>query len=301
MADLGLCVSKDAAVTPSSLSDVGARWARWTGDPQFVREQEAYCRALKARSIKRFLTLDADSYRAFGPLEEPATWRRAAEWYADTFTGLVDAINPVNEPDGTGYESSQMPLEMVNGMIRETRRAWGRSAQIVAVGSVSGIPSYYDQIDLSLLDGIDGHFYAKFPPAEHPSPDFSLERIINEHKRFGLPIWMSEIGISSDREGEERQAQFLRTTMAYVQDRADVVACFWFCAHSYDGWGLWRPDGSLKPSWQAFRDTVSLAAPPIIDPCERDRQRLLQAVAYVRTTPSRKRSWVALRKILEAA
>lgn len=301
MAELGLCVSKDAAVGAADLADVGARWARWTGDPQFVREQEAYCRDLKARGIKRFLTLDADSYRPFGPLDEPTTWRSAAEWYANTFAGLADAVNPVNEPDGAGYESSQMTTDAVNIILHETRRAWGRSTPIVAVGSVSGVVGYYDSIDLSLLDGIDGHFYAKYPPAEHPTPDYSLERIIDEHKRFGLPIWMSEIGMNSDASGEDRQAQFLRTTLAYVQDRADVVACFWFCAHAYQGWGLWRADGSRKPSWQAFRDTASLGGGAPIDPCEKDRQRLLAALAYVRTTPSRKRSWVALRKILESA
>ena len=210
--------------------------------------------ALANHGQKVFLTFDTDSYSAFGDPHSRDTWIRAHAWAADKFKDLVQVVNPVNEPDGEGFESSRMSVDEVNQIIHIAYDAWPRDVLLVGVGSVSGQVSYYDRINTELLDGIDFHPYAKYPPSMSPAPGYRLENIIDEHAALGMPMWISEIG-QAGREplGELGQATFLRETIAYLRSRTDVAASMIFCAHPYDGWGLWRPDGSLKLAYDAFK------------------------------------------------
>src|SRR5688572_449654 len=130
MADIGLCVAKDASVHALSVQQLGSQWARWTFDPSYERAQIAYCKALGALGIKRFGTCDMDTYRAFGDPHDPATWLAAHQWLANTFPGYVDAINPLNEPDGTGDESSTMSVNEVNAILRIAHQEWPRSIKL---------------------------------------------------------------------------------------------------------------------------------------------------------------------------
>lgn len=246
MSDIGLCVAKDTTVTPASLAVIGSQWARWTFDPDFEHEQVAYCKNLRALGIKRFGTCDMDTYRKFGNPHAVDTWERTHEWLANTFSGYVDAVNPLNEPDGTGHESSSMAIWEVNAILRITRETWPSLTRIVGVGDITGQgPNYYSQIATQYLDGIDAHLYAKDGQA--------LSDAIDWYLTMGKPLWLSEIGVSSDQVGEVEQARFLKDNLALVKNRSDVEACFWFCAHAYDGWGLWRPDGSTKLAHAEFQ------------------------------------------------
>ncbi len=247
--------------------ELGATWARWTPDPAYEAMHVAYCRQLRAVGIQVFLTLDGDAYRTFGELDDINVIAHANYTYAQAFGEFVSAVNPVNEPDGTGDESTHMTYETVNECIYQAQDKWPDHVPIVGVGSVSGDVGYYDGVRTDWLDGIDGHFYAKMPPSWNPSPDMSLERIIDEHLvRIGRPLWISEIGLPiMDGVDEELQADFLRDTMTYLRDRSDVAGALWFHQH-YGGWGLMGADHRRRPAWYAFQDVAGGLVIPEVQP-----------------------------------
>lgn len=258
MADLGVCSDKECSLDVQSMLWLGAQWARWTGDPNYVDQQKAYARLMRSLGIKTFLTSDTTSYARFGDWADPAVRQKAIEFYAGEFGDLIDIHNPVNEPDGVQFESSTMPVPVVNHILWYSRQKWPTKVPLAGVGGVTGQLAYYADIETQWLAYLDDHLYAKFAPVENPDPDFSLERAINERVKFaqarGLKgFLMSEIGIDSWQTSEARQAEFVRNTLGYAKGRSDVVLCLDFCVHPYQGWGLLRQDGTWKPAADEFR------------------------------------------------
>ncbi len=246
MAEIGLDLDKRNLPPVTELVELGSQWARWTFDLEYLPAHVAYSRECNAEGIKVLITFDGDSYRAYGDINDPGTWIDTHTAARDALSGYIDAINPCNEPDGSEESSTQLSLNTVNGQIWTARDVWGPGATIVGVGSVSGAWSYYQGVRRDLLSGLDAHLYAKFSPE-------ALAVAIAQHQVLGLPIWMSEIGVSSDQFGEEAQAGFLEDVLSYVRDRQDIVMCCWFAYQPYGGWGLIREDGSRKPAWYAFQ------------------------------------------------
>lgn len=249
---LGLDIPKDGSIPADTLASLGATWARFTADIECT-DQADYCDRLRAVGIEPYVALDGDSYRRFGALNNPATWERAARWAHATFNAKVGALNPFNEPDGAGWESTQMPLSTVNGILHTFRDA-GRWAQpLVGCGTSSGHVSYYDDVEIDLLDALDIHPYAKWTPA-------ALHAILDQHLALGLPLWVGEVGLNTG--DDDDQAMFLDWTCKLLKARADVVVALWFCAHPYESWGLLRADGSWRPSARTFQ---AIATPDPFD------------------------------------
>jgi len=265
-----VCVPKDGRVSPDDIAALGASWVRFTADKQF--EQARYCRALKTAGIKRFITFDSDSFAPFGDKNDPSTWRVAAEWYANSLVGFVDAIGPGNEPDGTGPESWTATQAAINDMLGIFRDVWGNSVKIIAPGLVSGHAAWLAGIDLSLIDGIDVHLYGKRPPDwDHVNDPGTgrLDDALDEYRAVapGKLIYMSEIGMRSIPR-PDIQARYCREVMEYVRTIPDMPMCAWFAYHDHDNFGLVQNDGSKKPAWEAFR-AVSAdeePTPPVPEP-----------------------------------
>lgn len=265
MAEIGACLDKTGIVNAVTVARIGAQWGRFVADRSVQPQQLTYASALQTAGVQRFLTFDMDSYRRFGDPHKRSTWLLAHQHTAEAFGGLVDVVNPFNEPDGTGDESSTMSVSEVNQILAICKAEWPSSVKLVGVGDVTGQgKAYYDQIEIDLLDGIDAHLYAKFPPTHNPGPNFSLERALDHYLTIGKPLYLSEIGISSWLPNgttgpgyEETQARFLFDTLSYIRARADVVMCCWFCAHPYDGWGLWDQEWRFKPAGERFMELMS--------------------------------------------
>lgn len=251
MASPGTNVDKLGSVNAVSLTWLGSRWNRIVAAPDHVMEQLAYIKAMKNAGLKALMCFDADAYRHFGQLDDPATWRQAANWSKAVYGSgkqngpLIDAIEPVNEPDGEGFESSRMPVWVVNGILEEFARTWSTGMTIVGCATVSGQVSYYTDVGLrtDLLDVISFHPYAQWTPA-------SLTEMINRHAALGRMLWITEVGLNAP---DDEQAEFLKWTMQTINQHPAVEVCTWFCAHAYGDWGLSRTDGSWKPAAYEFR------------------------------------------------
>lgn len=304
-AQLGLSVPKDGSVSPAALRALGATWASFTIDA-LAPDQARYCRALTAAGITPFPRVDDDTLRAFGELYDPDTQDHAATWIADTFTGWCPAIGSINEPDWQGRESSPHEHAWVNRLNRALRRELPPSMSLIGPALVSGNPHWLDDLDLSLLDGLDLHLYGKVPPTWQGDtmtgwlPD-ALHGYIRRMQELGhlLPISMSELGLSSVEAGEALQADYCSQSMAWLASDAcprEVRMACWFAYHDHDGFGLMRADGSAKPSAAAFRAAAQVPEP--VDRCEEYRQALLRTIAYVQTTPQRQLKRQRLRELL---
>ncbi len=243
-AELGTNVDKlGVGISADELVWLHARWARVVAAPDRAMDQLMYVKAMKAAGVQVLLCFDADAYRAFGVIDNPETWRRAARWAKVLYSGLIAAVEPVNEPDGEGYESSQMSVETVNGMLAAHRNAWGTGMPIIGAATSSGQVSYYEQIETDILDGLSFHPYAKWSPED-------LTRIIDEHAAIGLPLWITEVGVNG---GDDEQDEFLEWTLPTIQAHPSVKVCMWFCGHAYGEWGLKRDDGSWRPAAVSFK------------------------------------------------
>lgn len=236
--------------------------------------------------------------------------------FAQRFKGHVWAVEQWNEWDLLGISAAEIARYLA--LTSESLKA---ANMIRIAGSVAG-PHWQEALialrNVALPDSWDWgsvHPYGQhIPGLGDPQPGFDpgLRASIQRASSLlgGRPIAVTEFGAKmSDYGGtEERQAEYVAKSFAQI-DELDYTVCPLACYFAYadgvgapseqgmDAFGLKAADGHYRQAWSAFANTITTA----IDPCERDRQRLLQAVAYVQTTPSRKRSWVALRKILEVA
>ena len=277
---IGVCVPKDGGVSPTEILDTGARWVRFSADQR--HRQAEYARDCHRAGLKVFVTLDSDSMINFGTIDQMAAY------YANTFTGWIDAIGIGNEPDGTGAESSREGYNTLHAKARALRREFGTTTVLVGPGLVSGDPGWLDGFDLSLVDAIDVHLYASAPPDWQDKMtgyvDDKLHRYrvkLEELGQPGMPIYMSEIGISSDETGELRQAEYCLDMMTWADASGLVMAC-WFAYHDWAGFGMVRDDGSPKPAYDAFRRAARWV-PPVEDRCEQFKQALADILQYAST------------------
>lgn len=134
------------------------------------------------------------------------------------------------------------------------------------------LPELYDAGGGNLFDAVAVHPYAK-------TPEDALESVRGTRElmeRFGdgeKPIWLTEVGWatagapSGVTVGLERQAEYLTETFELIsgeRQRLGIGGVIWYSLTDVAGGDLWphhcglfRLDGSPKPSWQAF---VELAA-----------------------------------------
>lgn len=248
------------------------------------------------------------------------SWESAVRLFALRFRDRVWGVELTNEWDIHGMSAAE-----VARLIAAASPHLKQAGMIRIAGSVAG-PHWQESLialrNVALPDSYDFgcfHPYGQhIPGLGDPQPGFDpgLRASIQRASSLlgGRPIAVTEFGAKmSDYGGtEERQAEYVTKSFAQI-DEIDSTICPVACYFAYaDGvgapseqgphaFGLKSAAGRYRQAWQAFCDTVVPAPPPRVDwsPYERDRQRLLAALTYVRTTPSRKRSWKRVREIME--
>ena len=183
--------------------------------------------ACHAHSLRTLIVVARESLVADGSFERTA--RAVATIYKDDVT----AFQIGNEADHIGPSSWTMPGAELTRLGAAFRSAMP-DATLICAGMADGRPEYLDDVDLSVFDAIGVHGYGRRPNdtedwAELPGNFGTIGALLDEYARFGKPIYMSEIGVTTDEVSEAFQARYAAAMVAEVSKRSDVEALFWFC------------------------------------------------------------------------
>lgn len=244
MSSLGINVPLTGEVSPDQIAALGASWVRVVAHPEY--DLSAYFEALRARGIRVLLVLARESGGDYAH-------------HARRYDGLVTAVAVGNEPDADPSSVSSWimsPYEWV-ALGRAVRALFTRST-VVAGGLVSGQPGWLAGLDLRWASALCVHPYGKSPDRRWPHPGWGtgyLGDLLDGYAEYGLPLLVSEIGLSAGEVGEDFQAEYLTRLGDYFSTRDDVPAWMWFCLSDtmVPEFGLFRVDGSEKPSYWAFK------------------------------------------------
>ena len=241
MAACGLNIPANGSVSPQQITALGATWVRIVATPEY--DLTAYFTTLRTAGIRVLLVLARESggdYRL----------------YRDLYSTRVDAWQIGNEPDGEGESSwSMTPHEWAS--LGRSVRALMPTALIVGGGLVSGQPSWLTGVDISWADALSFHPYAKNAIRDDDLPD--IFELLEDYKRFGKPLIISEWGWWSDV--EHRAVAEVDHTTLWAAETSEIEAFFYFC-HSdrmVTPFGLLRADDTWKDRAYAFRDAASSA------------------------------------------
>jgi hypothetical protein len=259
-------VREDGGTTGASLAHIGARWAIVV-----ARRDEDVGGTLAdylAHDIYPLLLLDRLSIEAFGPVDSAhiaASTGRAITVYATRYDRYAVAWIVGNEPDHVSPSSWSMSKADFQTM-GKAARAGLPGKTIICGGLVSGQPSWLDGQDLSWMSVVGVHPYGKRPEPNWPSPTWGtgyIGDLIDGYAAYGKPIMVTEIGLSTQEVDEAFQGQYVERMCNAMARRTDIIAVQWFCMTDdmVDGFGLYRNDGSPKPSADAYAFASTLAIP----------------------------------------
>ncbi len=202
MSLLGANIPARGEVPPGEVATIGAKWARMVALPDY--DATDYMWALQARGVRVLLVFARESFAGF------ATWEQAAFVYAGRYAPHADAIQVGNEPDHVSDSSWTLSHQDLNKLLRTFRAAWPKT-QLVGPGLVSGQATWVAGIDLSLVEGIAVHPYAKQPG------EAALSTMLNQYAAYGKMVWITEYDA--------------RTwgMAAYLKRQQDLVVALAFC------------------------------------------------------------------------
>lgn len=119
----------------------------------------------------------------------------------------------------------------------------------------------------AFMDGISVHAYPEYPvPGQ--SWDYYQQvwnRDLQQLSKFQKPVWVTETGVESNRNGstEASQATFLKNDYQFFQQHG-AYAFIWFQISDYyesdnsiATFGLMRTDGSLKPAFYTYSSLLT--------------------------------------------
>lgn len=283
MSSLGINCPLDGSVGPDQITALGASWVRIVAHPDY--DLSAYFEELHARGIRVLLVLARESGGDYAH-------------YARLYDGLVTTVAVGNEPDSDPSSVSSWRMSPYEWTVlgRTVRAIFTRST-VVAGGLVSGQPGWLAGLDLSWAEALCVHPYGKSPDRRWPYPGWGtgyIDDLLDGYAEYGLPLLVSEIGLSTSEVGEDFQAEYLTRLGDYFSTRDDVPAWLWFCyddARMVPEFGLFRADGSEKPSYWAFKraaETVrdftwpTLPTQPPVPPADRVTELLDRIEADIR-------------------
>lgn len=191
--------------------------------------------------------------------------REALAYYRDLYARFLGAWEVGNEPDLRSDSSWTMsPKEF-------SRLGWDARSMmedqiLVTGGAASGWSGYLEQADIRWANGVGVHPYAKDMSvrrarvARRPvSPGGLLrandlpdiEPLIQDYRRFGLPVWVTEWGWWG---GDDRAESEVYDVVSWAAQTDLIERYFHFCLD--DGmvppFGLCDASGNLKPAGQGF-------------------------------------------------
>lgn len=86
----------------------------------------------------------------------------------------------------------------------------------------------------------------------------ALQRYINESKKYGLPIWLTEFACPNGAEGPvERQLAYMAEAVGFLQHDRDVARFAWFAPRTGGDW-LGPSASLLQPNSSALTQLGSL-------------------------------------------
>lgn len=140
-----------------------------------------------------------------------------------------------NESDHRSPSSWTMQADDFSRLLRDARDTLPDTVFLIAGGMVSGHPEYLDTVDLSHVDAIAVHPYAKGPEA--------AAGLIREYQRFSKPIWVTEFGATladmphaSPEERWECRRDYYSGMVRALAPLCEAVIPF--CWHDYAGFGI---------------------------------------------------------------
>ena len=266
-----------AALGPFGWIRLVARWDKDANEPD--QSIVSYVAEARAAGTRVLLVLARESFRTGTP--NTSELRAVSRGYGERID--ADGYQICNEPDagwnpsfsternsavkrGPDHPSSWCmdPGDFAEtvGICAQAIREARPTAVIVTAGLTSGSAEYLARCGPLPVDGVAIH-----PYGQRPEPDRSaweelpgnfgfVGNLLDSYRMFGLPLWVSEIGVSSDPEQStpEFQARYCRAMMSHLRDRNDIVAAIWFCYS--DGmvpeFGLLDRHGAPKPAFHTF-------------------------------------------------
>jgi hypothetical protein len=254
MGALGINVTRDGSCAPAAVAGLGAKWVRAVAMADV--DLTEWIRQLASVNVHTLLVVARESVG-------DRTFAQTARLFGERYGSIVSAWQLGNEPDHESPSSWTLPGPRLSELAREFRAVLPGGARIITGGLVSGHPGYLDSVDLGLFDAIAIHPYGRRPTRDWPNPTWGtgyVGDLLELYAPIRKPIWITEVGISSDEVGEQLQADYVERIGCCLAERTDVAVTFHFCMHAYQGFGVVRPNGAEKPACAAFRRACSHAA-----------------------------------------
>jgi Glycosyl hydrolase catalytic core len=213
---------------------MGVRWLRvWYNWSSLETELGAYqsqgianeLRLAKSQGFKiLFVIWGTPSHAGTGDLAavpDAERFGRYCLWLKTAFVGLVDAWEVGNETNLSKYFAGT-PKQYVETLAIAYDRLRS-SGSVVAAGPSGAAGASYWQ---ALFDsGMEAHCDRVNLHPYRQRPEQSLKLVDDFMKFARKPLWITEIGLSSDR-GEVAKANFLKELMPQLASRAERV--FWY-------------------------------------------------------------------------
>ncbi|MBD2001605.1 hypothetical protein H6G00_34315 [Leptolyngbya sp. FACHB-541] len=157
-------------------------------------------------------------------------WVRYCNWLRSNMAGLVDAWEIGNEPNLDKYHQGS-PASYVQ-LLSSANQVLRQSAPVIAAGPSGASTEEYWQ---ALLDsGLEQHCDRVNIHPYRVRSDEVIEVVDRFLRRVNKPLWITELGRSTDDGGERLKAEFLTNVMPRLSQRAEKV--FWY--RSIQGEGL---------------------------------------------------------------
>lgn len=247
---------------------------------------------LRAKGLNILMTVGCtptwDGQRSYHSFPNtPSQYQRAMTYLANRYAGRVQAWEIWNEPDCTDPMCTKVPPDGYLPVLRagfQGVRA-GDPRALVVSGGISGndrgwVQRLYALGGNAYFDVLATHPYIDptTGPPELPGAQNmyrinevgAIRQIMLQYGDERKPIWFTEYGWSTptggDRPGvtEAVQADYLRRSVAVMQQYPYVTAAFWFCLRDRDdstpyenSFGLLRVNGTQKRSFSAFSGAIS--------------------------------------------
>lgn len=178
MAYLGVNVASRGEYDPAWVRETTlATFLRFVALPDF--DARSYIDRARSSGLSILLILARESFVADDISEDTI-----AEYYGRHGNSVFWQVG--NEPDHVSGSSWTMSQADFSNLLRMARNVMGPSAYITGGGLVSGNPNWLQGVDLSPVNAIACHPYAKDPW----TPE--LETLVSGYAAYGYPLWASE-------------------------------------------------------------------------------------------------------------
>ena len=266
--------------------------------------------------VKNFVTIVEhfrDRVEIFESFNEPNDWHGQNKawihpyWLAKMLERIYRAVKLERGFTGVTLVSGPILAHDIGGAENETSMATKYLRDIYQAGKEKhGWEDVRSSSGSYPLDGIGYHLYVRegseSTPADiqrtHKKYLDAVSRVVRQQDVAEKKIYVSEFGWSS-ASGEEFQARSLKAGFEFLREDPRVALAIYFCTQDFPGkeYGLYRPDKSKKPAYNAFLEQARLDAEAAgvvivakltlqerVAKLEQDAQKLRQQLAASQTT-----------------